>query len=95
MNNANRSDRLTAQDWFWIVFVAIVASVATFGGFIIFLPAYIAAVLVGYLVVRRFPSIFDRAKRTIFVLKVLAVVLPTFALLFFVELLLLSLITNR
>jgi hypothetical protein len=92
MNNANRSDRLTAQDWFWIVFVAVIASIATFGSFIIFLPAYIASVFVGYMVAKRSPSVFDRTMRTIFVLKVLAVVLPTFALFFFVELWLMSLI---
>ena len=85
MNIPNRSYRLTAQDWFWIVFVAIVALFATFGGFLIFLPAYIAALLVGYLVVRKFPSVFDSTRRTNFVLKVLAVVLSTFALFFFVE----------
>ncbi|MFI4941311.1 MAG: hypothetical protein ACHP7O_13350 [Burkholderiales bacterium] len=86
MNNSNRPNELTRQDWFWIVFVAIVASIATFGGFVIFLPAYIAALLVGYLAVKQFPLVFDRSKRTIFVLKVLAVVFSAFALLFIVEL---------
>lgn len=86
MSIENSGQRLTGQDWFWIVFIAIVGTVATFGGFVLFLPAYVLALLVGYIATKRFPKYFNRRKRAIFVLKVLGVVVPVFALLLFMEL---------
>jgi hypothetical protein len=72
---------LTGQDWFWIFFVAFVASVATFGGFVLFLPAYILSLAIGYLATVVWRRFFNREHRTTFVLKVLGVVLPTFLIL--------------
>jgi len=80
---------VTGQDWLWVIIVAVIATVATFGGFLIFLPAYVLSLLIGYIAVRQFRKFFDRSKRSIFVLKVLAVVLPAFAVLSLIELALL------
>jgi hypothetical protein len=88
MNTVNKNAKLTGQDWFWIIFVAIVASIATFGGFILFLPAYVLALLCGYFATRKFTAFFDRKRRSMFVLKVLAVALPVFVILCWVEILL-------
>ena len=88
MNTVNRNAKLTGQDWFWIIFVAIVSAIATFGGFILFTPAYVLSLFCGCLVTRKFDTFFDRQQRGIFVLKVLAVVLPVFAILCWVEILL-------
>jgi len=89
MNAAKKNSKLTGQDWFWIVFVAIVAAIATFGGFVLFLPAYVLALLCGYFATLKFNVFFDRERRSVFVLKVLAVVLPVFVFLCWVEMLLL------
>ena len=77
---------LTGQDWFWILFVALVASIATFGGFLLFLPAYVLALAIGYWTSVRWRAVFDRRRRALFVLKVLGVVLPTYALFVAIEL---------
>jgi multisubunit Na+/H+ antiporter MnhF subunit len=82
--NPNR--KLSGQDWFWIAFIAIIGALGTFGGFVVFLPAYVIALLIGYVATRQFPKFFDRTKRTLFVLKVLAIVIPVFALLCLLEL---------
>ena len=82
--NPNR--KLTGQDWFWIIFTAVIGSIATFGGFVVFLPAYVIALLIGYGATRQFPKFFDRSRRTLFVLKVLGVVLPVFAVLCLIQL---------
>jgi len=81
MNTVNKNAKLTGQDWFWIIVVAIVSAIATFGGFILFFPAYVLALLCGYFATRKFDIFFDRERRSIFVLKVFAVVLPVFAIL--------------
>ncbi len=77
---------LTTQDWFWILFIAVVASIATFGGFLLFLPAYILALAIGYWASIKWRNLFDRARRVTFVLKILGVVLPVFAFFVAIEL---------
>lgn len=88
MNTVNKNVKLTGRDWFWIIFVAIVAAIATFGGFILFFPAYVLALLCGYIATRKCNVFFDREQKSIFILKVLAVVLPLFALFCWIEILL-------
>ena len=84
--DAPSNDHLTGQDWLWIILIAIVASVATFGGFVLFLPAYVLALATGYAASRKFPRFFHRANRALFVLKILSVVVPVFVALAAVEL---------
>jgi predicted PurR-regulated permease PerM len=87
MNEINHNIKLTRQDWFWIAFVAILSTIVTFGGFIIFSPAYVLALFCGYLVTCKFNNFFDRKHRSLFVIKVLIIVLPIFIILCWLEIL--------
>jgi hypothetical protein len=85
---------LTRQDWFWLVFVALIGTIATFGGFIIFIPSYVLALVVAYLLTKKFPMIFNRNQYSFFVLKVLAVALPIFTALCLFEIWLMPSVFN-
>lgn len=81
-----RAEPLTAQDWLWILLIAVIATIATAGSFLYFLPAYVISLFSGYVATQIFRSKFSRQPRWKFVCKVLAVVLPIFAILFAIEL---------
>jgi hypothetical protein len=64
------TQRLSRREWSWIILVPLSASLLSFGGFIPLVPIYVLAILVVYLLTRRFPDIFDREKYALFVVKV-------------------------
>lgn len=86
MGGKRGREPLTGQDWLWIVLLGVIASVATVGSFLYFLPAYALALSLGYWATQIFHDFFAREPRWQFVLKVLAVVLPLFGALFASEL---------
>ena len=73
--------KLSRREWGWIVFVPILLTVVTLFNFVLFIPHYAASIAITYILVRRFPHVFNRDHYARFVIKVVGVAVGTFALL--------------
>ena len=62
--------KLSRKEWSWVIFIPVLLTVMTVGNFIPYIPVYVVAIFVSYLLANKFPAAFNREKYWLFVLKV-------------------------
>lgn len=76
---------LNRKEWSWVIFIPLLAIVATMGAFIIYLPAYIATMCITYITAGRLPKLFNKSYYSLYIIKVIAISLLLFLILIFIQ----------